>query len=78
MTNQLLYLRQQIYTQAQKSNFETHPKVDTVESKIYSELQEIANERGSDYKANLQDQYVEFNVSELNEEANPDHPNCKG
>ena len=61
---------------AQKSNFETHPKVDTVEPKIYSVLQEIAHERGSDHKANQQDQYVEFNVSELNEEANPDHPNC--
>ena len=39
-------------------------------------IQDIANEGGSDHKANQQDQYVDFNVSELNEETNPDQFNC--
>ena len=39
---------------------------------MYSVTKDIANERGSDHKANQQDQYVDFNVSELNEEASPD------
>ena len=38
--------------------------------------QDIANEGGSYHKANQQDQYVDFNVSELNEETSPDQLNC--
>ena len=38
--------------------------------------QVIANEGGSDHKTNQQDQYVDFNVSELNEETSPDLFNC--
>ena len=38
--------------------------------------QDIANEGGSDQKTNRQDQYVDFNMSELNEETSPDQFNC--
>ena len=38
--------------------------------------QDIANEGGSDHNTNQQDQYVDFNVSGLNEETSPDQFNC--
>ena len=41
-----------------------------------SVLQDTANEKGSDHNVKEQDKYIDFNVSELNEEASPDHFNC--
>ena len=38
--------------------------------------QDITNEEGSYHKTNQQDQYVDFNLSELNEETGPDQLNC--
>ena len=68
LPNKLLNLHQTLPIHqrkvAQKPNFETHSKPDTVESKMYSTPQDIANERGSDDKANQEDQSVDFNVFE--------------
>ena len=38
--------------------------------------QDIANGGGSDHNTNQQEQYVDFNVSESNEETSPDQFNC--
>ena len=57
-------------------NIETHPKKDTTEHKMYPVSQDIANEGGSDHKTNKQDQYVDFNVSELNEKRSSEMFNC--
>ena len=38
--------------------------------------QHIVNEGGSNHKRNQEDQYVDFNVSESNEETSPDQFNC--
>ena len=77
---QLLHLHQTILIYPRKvlqmPNFETHPKSDTVEPKIRSVPQGISIERGSEHKTNQQDQYVDFNVSELNEETSPDQFIC--
>ena len=43
---------------------------------MYSVPQGIASERGSDHNTNQQCQYVDFNVSDLNEEASPDRFSC--
>ena len=48
-------------------NFETHPKPDTIEPQTHHVPQGITNNGGSDHKKNKQDEYVDFNVSELNE-----------
>ena len=58
--NQLLHLHQTLPISpkaAQKLNFPTNPKPDT----------KPVNESDSDHTTNQQDQYVDFNVSELNE-----------
>ena len=77
---QLLHLHQTILIYPRKvlqmPNFETHPKSGTVEPKIRSVPQGISIERGSEHKTNQQDQYVDFNVSELNEETSPDQFIC--
>ena len=68
--NQLLHLHQTLPISpkaAQKLNFPTNPKPDTVEPKIHSVPKDIVNESDSDHTTNQQDQYVDFNVSELNE-----------
>ena len=44
---------------------------------MYFGPQDIANEGGSGHKTNKQHQYVEFNVSDSNEEASPDQFNFR-
>ena len=56
-------------------NFETHPKPDTIEPQTHHVPQGITNNGGSDHKTNKQDEYVDFNVSELNEKRSPDQFN---
>ena len=79
--NQFLHLYQALPIYPRKvtqkpPNFETHPKLDITECKMHPVPQDIANEGGSHHKANQQYQYVDFNVSELNEETSPDQLNC--
>ena len=57
-------------------NFETHPKPDTTERTINFVPHDIVDEGGSNHKKNQQDQYVDFNLSELNEETSHDWFNC--
>ena len=68
LPNKLLHLHQTLSIHqrkvTQKPNFETHPKPDRVDSKMYSTPQDIANERASDNKANQEDQFVDFNMFE--------------
>ena len=79
--NQHLHLLQTLPIYPRKvaqnpTNFVKHQKSGTIEPKMNPLPQDIANEGGSDHKTNQQDQYVDFNESELNEETSPDLFNC--